>query len=384
VFDLPLPHSDPPYPWQNEPVDGRLRSIANTHGRVIVYVYGAPDSSTFRYRVYNVCEALDRSGAASATYFFHHELPRLRPWLARVDLLVLCRVRWSVSIDQLIQEARRQHVAVAFDIDDLIYDPDRLPGIMIGLGIARDEAAYDYWFSYAARLKATARRCDFFISTNRELARQLEADFDRRCLVVPNFPGPGQREAAARIAAEKQRQLPALSQRRRLLGFFSGTLTHDEDASSLAPELANLLHDQPDVDLMLVGFVRTPAVLAEAFAARISRFDYQHYLAMQVLMGRCDVCLVPLVHSEFTDCKSEIKYVEASFVGTPVVASPSKVYRHLIEDGVDGFLARTGEWAAQVSRALSANAVAERAASKCAAHYDGSTAVRTLLDELPA
>jgi glycosyltransferase involved in cell wall biosynthesis len=124
-------------------------------------------------------------------------------------------------------------------------------------------------------------------------------------------------------------------------------------------------------------------VLAETFAARITRFDYQHYLAMQVLMGRCDVCLVPLVQSEFTDCKSEIKYVEASFVGTPVVASPTKIYRQLIEDGVDGFLARTGEWAAQVSRALSANAVAERAASKCAVHYDGSRAVRALLDGLP-
>ena len=57
-----------------------------------------------------------------------------------------------------------------------------------------------------------------------------------------------------------------------------------------------------------------------------------------------DVNIVPLVENEFTNCKSELKFFEASIVGTLTCAAPTFVYRKIIKDGKNGYICRRGEW----------------------------------------
>ena len=63
-----------------------------------------------------------------------------------------------------------------------------------------------------------------------------------------------------------------------------------------------------------------------------------------------DIGIIPLVNTEFNKCKSELKYIEFSALGIPVVASDMNVYNEVIEDGVTGFLANTeDEWVNKLS-----------------------------------
>ena len=63
-----------------------------------------------------------------------------------------------------------------------------------------------------------------------------------------------------------------------------------------------------------------------------------------------DIGIIPLVNTEFNKCKSELKYIEFSALGIPVVASDMNVYNEAINDGVTGFLANNeDEWVHKLS-----------------------------------
>lgn len=63
-----------------------------------------------------------------------------------------------------------------------------------------------------------------------------------------------------------------------------------------------------------------------------------------------DIGIIPLVNTEFNRCKSELKYIEFTALGVPVIASDVNIYNEVIEDGVTGFLANNeDEWVDKLS-----------------------------------
>ena len=56
-----------------------------------------------------------------------------------------------------------------------------------------------------------------------------------------------------------------------------------------------------------------------------------------------DIGIIPLTDTQFNRCKSELKYIEFSALGIPVIASDMNVYNECIVDGVNGFLAANEE-----------------------------------------
>ena len=97
MFDLSALPSEPfPYPWEL-PLGERIRTLARGRRRV-AYFYELADNSTFRYRIYNMAQALNHEGDVSAAYFFLADLERMEdvaalalfaerakldPWIAR-------------------------------------------------------------------------------------------------------------------------------------------------------------------------------------------------------------------------------------------------------------------------------------------------------------
>ncbi|HUW63535.1 MAG TPA: glycosyltransferase family 1 protein, partial [Spirochaetia bacterium] len=105
----------------------RVASLAKGHRRV-AYFYEKPDSTTFRYRVYNMIQVLGESKEGiSAAYFTGDEIGRLNRVIDLADVLVICRARYSNALRQLITRARSKGVRVLFDIDDLVFDPEYVP-----------------------------------------------------------------------------------------------------------------------------------------------------------------------------------------------------------------------------------------------------------------
>lgn len=334
------------YPWERNSVFERLKVLEDSSAKLkIVYIYEGADNSTFRYRVNNVCDVINQNKEKCATYFFVHEISLILEHIKNISFLVFARVRWSNHLSRLFCRAEACKVRILFDVDDLIYDVAKVPLIMDTLRVGESEADYNYWFSYVARMFLAAKHCHGYIATNTFLAKKMADCFGKNAQVIPNFINEKQLEVSKLLWHEKFANKNAKKRSRILLGYFSGSYSHDNDFMSITSDIIELMERNHNVCLRIVGYLN----LADGFqkfieSGRVERLPIQNYLDLQVKIAECDINLIPLQLNEFTNCKSEIKYFEAAIVGTLTIAAPTAIYREIIDDGVNAKLAMPGEW----------------------------------------
>lgn len=346
-----------PNSWDKITFVDRVHLLANTKNKkLVVYIYEQPDYSTFRYRVYNMCQVLNKTSTFSATYFFVNELKLIEQYIDFINFIVFVRIRWSAEIDKFLNLLKKDSKKY-FDIDDLVYDMNKIPLVIDALGADTQESTYNYWFSYAPRLVLTANYCDEFITTNKFLESKVAGYFKKKTHVMPNFINDEQMKLSDLIWQEKQEKRGNLKilegENPIVLGYFSGTATHNKDFESINSELYGLMLSN-NINLKIVGYLDLPEIFTKFIEQkRIEFLPIQYHLNLQKKIADCDVNLVPLAINEFTNCKSEIKYFEAAIVGVPTVAASTFIYRQIIKNGFNGYIAQKGEWKKQIERALS-------------------------------
>ena len=322
--------------------------------RRIAYFYETPDTSTFRYRVFNMVEALEAAPETgiSASWFSRADLPYLERFIDRADALILCRTRLDADIDRMILRARARGIRVLFDVDDLVFDPEYVPLILDVLGQPiHSQEVWDYWFAYAGRIGATLRLCDRAIVTNQFLAGKLQEYLPRITpRIVPNFLNRRQQAESERIFASKRRSGFARDGRIHL-GYFSGTPSHNRDFQIAVNALSAMLEQDPRVVLRIVGFLK-PDDFIKGHRDRIEVYPLQDFLNLQAIVGEVEINIAPLLDNSFTNCKSELKYFEAAIAGTLTVSSPSFTIRRAIRGGENGFLANAHEWDVKLREAV--------------------------------
>lgn len=365
--EAPTPYSDP---WLIPP-EVRLRRTRCGSQRV-AYLYQEPDNSTFRYRVYNMIQALESRPELSATYFTGDELAPLLQALDRIDVLVVGRYRYTHDLNHLISKARDYGKRVFFDVDDLIFDLDYLHLIVTTLDQdVTYPGLWDTWFAMIGRLGATLKLCEAAITTNEYLAERIRRFADKPVFVIPNFMNREQLLISQRIYQQKLQGGFARDGRIHV-GYFSGTPTHNRDLDLAASALHRLLLKNPQVVLRVVGYMELKEPLRE-LADRIERLPFQDFINLQRRVGEVELNLMPLQDNEFTNCKSELKYFEAGIAGTVSIASPVFTYRQGIKEGVTGYLARDYEWDSKLGEALDRlgdyRVMAEQAYADCEQRY---------------
>lgn len=324
-------------PWEI-PFPQRMQ-VLNSPRKKVIYFYEKPDSSTFRYRAYNMCQALEKSDTWIGAYFFENEISFLLPYLKEISVIIFCRTRWSFSFDQLIHQAKKENIPLLFDIDDLVFHLDKVPLVMNTLNISFREDLVSHWYSYAARLHQLGKKCHGTIGTNDYIASHLKDCFGTPNFVVPNFLNAEQINVSESLFLNKKRNS------KYTLGYFSGSPSHANDFAKIAPEIASLLNTYPDMKLEVAGFMDFPRFLIPFVKKkRIVHTPFVDYLTLQKKIAAVDLNLVPLVDNEFTQCKSELKFFEAAIVGTPTLATPTLVYQQNIRHGKTGFLCEEGDW----------------------------------------
>lgn len=328
-------------PWEI-PLQKRIGFFfENPHKRKVVYLYEKADTSTFRYRVYNMCQALSFSNSWAGSYFFENELQALEKYLPSIDVVIFCRTRWSVNFNQFLNVLKKYKIVTLLDVDDLVFDVEWLPVLMNSINVFFTPQDNDYWFSYAARIWSIGKQCDATIGTNEFLCKQLQTTFNKPAYVINNFLNQEQ------ISFSE----PLFNQRNSsygdpfVLGYFSGSPSHSNDFKKIVRELAELLHEFPEMILNVVGFMEFPQFLQEFIRKeRIVHHPLVNFLTLQKKVAEADLNLIPLHENEFTNCKSELKFFEAAIVGTISCATPTFVYRENIQQGVTGYLCEQGKW----------------------------------------
>lgn len=340
-----------PDPWAPS-IAERVRRVSTPGAHSVAYLYEVPDTSTFRYRVFNMVEALgleDRGQRISATWFTRAELPILERLIGDVNTLVICRTRYTARLDSLVTRARAAGCRVLFDVDDLIFDTRYVSLVLETLDRNPDEAMLDEWFAAMSRIGALMRLCDGAISTNHFLSARIEEFAQLPTWVVPNFLNDLQLERSAEI--RRTRHDPPATPGVASIGYFSGTPTHNRDFEVVSIALARVMTRHADVRLLIVGFLDVGLAL-RGFGDRIDILPLTDFLTLQTLIGSAGLNIVPLQTNVFSNSKSELKYFEAAIVETPTLATPTYSFRLAIENGVNGYLVDSYDWEERLEQAV--------------------------------
>ena len=318
-----------------------------TNGRFkIAYFYEKPNDSSFRYRSFNMCEAINTEAphsTLSASFFFADDLNYFE-WLAKTaDMLVVCRSGLTEKLLRLITLFKDRGKITIFDVDDLVFDPSYSMQMAIALGQDPSDAQIlDYWHAYTSRMRETALLCDCITTTNSYLASIATQSLDVQSRVIPNSLNQGQILASQGIFEIKSAN--SFSRNSRFtIGYFSGSPSHKNDFALINKALEILLDTRPFVDIIIAGYVELDKSLS-CYSNRVTYEPFRDYISLQHLIATCEICVAPLEYSTFTNCKSELKYFESAAVGTACISSPTFAFRQAINNDVNGYISRSHEW----------------------------------------
>lgn len=347
MYDIKVLHELNSAPWEMKLQDRcrYMNEMIRSGYRISVIVYEYPDTSTFRYRGYNIYQAMQNSEQWKVVYFYRHELMYVKNFLPHIDVVTVVRVKWNHELQMFMDEVKKRHIPLLFDVDDRIYDTDYLPLVTNTLDVDFEtdaERSYDFWFSYISRIEMTAKCADAYIGTNPYLCSTLHDKFGKKEYVIPNFLNDEQVEISRMCLEEKSKKQ---SEQPFVIGYFSGTPSHINDFKIIYKEMIQLLEEFEDMVLQVVGFMEFPEELKPWIDSGRVRFTgLVDFIQLQRLVASVDVNIVPLVVNEFTNCKSELKFFEAAVVNTVTCASRSYTYERAIEHAKTGFLCSPTQW----------------------------------------
>ena len=327
-----------PTPW-DAPLATRLQLLKSGTTRV-AYFSELPDQASFRYRCYNMAQALNaHSKTHSGSYFFLGDLKALENLADYADVLVLSRVRYDGNVHRLIDQFKRAGKPVYSDIDDLIFSPRYAGLVARSLDHPTEGKVIDSWFAFLSRVGETLRLSDAVLVSTEHLAGLVKAEYDKPIAVIPNFLNQEQLQVSKAAQADR----PSFTPEAMTLGYFSGSSSHSLDFAIVAPALRTVLLENPGFQLVLAGHIDVPSEFRDV-SAQISLLPYMDILSLQEAISRVDFNVVALQENAFTYCKSELKFFEAAIVGTPTIATATPVFVDAITHGVNGLLVEGADW----------------------------------------
>ena len=205
--------------------------------------------------------------------------------------------------------------------------------------------------------------CDYFMGATdylTELARRRGrlAFVDRNCLSLRTIS-----EAAA--ARRWIGRTPGTI----VIGYASGTHTHDHDFLEAAGALIEILAAYPRVRLCIFGPLNLDSRFAR-FSDQIDIISLSTWELVPHVMARWDINIAPLeLDNPFCRCKSELKYFEAGILGLPTVASRIDAFEFAIKEGHNGFLCSSqDEWSQALLRLIEDPALRRRIGENAETH----------------
>lgn len=332
----------------------------------VVFVNGCDFSvpHPIRYRVEHQMEQLQAAGVACEKV---NAWDISEDWLRQGRVFVIFRCPITPEMESFITEAKKLNKTVLYDIDDLVFDTAYTDLIPYVQNLApQDKAVYD---DGVVRMGETLRLCDGAITTTEELARELERfvspvfvnrntasmhmvklsqEAVYRRDVLPSLdpdslPGGTVKKHINALARAKEREGVVR------IGYFSGSITHNDDFDLVLPALVRILEEHPQTRLVVVGELDVPEQLSD-YVDRIDVLPFCSWKRLPFYIASVDINIAPLRDTLFNRAKSENKWVEASLVKVPTVASAVGAFENRIEDDVTGLLCGSeDEWFAALS-----------------------------------
>jgi len=288
---------------------------------------------TRRYRTFHLYQQLSIAGVACN--LSHITDPHLPALAARAKVMVLHRVAYDGYVARLIAGVRQRGGLVLMDIDDLIFNVQGFQ--WIDSPDFHDPVRVALYKEEMARYRQTLDAVDGVLTSTNYLAEHVR-ESGKLAWVHRNA-------ASLELArlSELARNRKRIPDGKLVLGYASGTPTHNRDFATIFPVLKEYLHTYPEVELWIIGYLNLEPVWA-GVADRVRYYTPVDWRSLPFWLTQLDINLAPLVtENPFSQSKSEIKFMEAALVGLPTLAARTDAFNYAIRDGQNGFLASSPE-----------------------------------------
>lgn len=309
----------------------------------VIIVNGEKKSATILYRSQSAERCLKRLGLTVDIY----EADSLDGVSVKNALAcIFVRTPLSPSVGLFVERLKAEDVAVVADFDDLVFCPDLLhliDGVRYLSDLERQQFA-ERTFQFQEMVKVS----DYVVVTTLPLVDKI-ASFNSRVRLIKNYPLEVTKKMSLNSNGAKQ------NSDNFVIGYYSGTLSHQADFRQCSNALVDLMKMRSDVELRIVGkFNLEEFQDLEKFGSRVKQLPLMTYEEMIYDLGSCDLNIAPLeLGNIFCECKSELKYFDAALMRVPTIASPTIPFKASIRHGINGYLANTiSDWSKCLENAL--------------------------------
>ncbi len=307
------------------------------------------------YRIDQKVEQLQTVGYG-VTVYKEHEIDQYLANIYKFDAVIFYRLPGLARLMLAINRSKELGITTFYEVDDLIFTDDFPDSLESYGGLINMEEYVGLQLGIPLYRNAIAS-CDYGIASTNPLAAELSKLVSERKTFV-------HRNAFGRIHQFVAAREPKSHHNDRVVIFYgSGTKAHKEDFQQLVePALVEIVRRHGErVTIVLAGYnVLSGQLEAIRNNVRIVevKWDIEEYWA---LLKTADINIAVLKPSLMTDCKSEIKWMEAAMFGVPSVVSGTSTYREVIEPGVTGLICDTvEEWTSTLDLLVRDSALRQR------------------------
>ncbi|MGM9946516.1 glycosyltransferase [Floccifex sp.] len=294
-----------------------------------------------RYRITHQREQLMLQGYTTDEIFYKAISQHL---VYQYRAFVIFRCVYTKELDQFIQIAKKLNKTVFYDIDDLVIDTCYTNQIEYVKTMDNKEQ-YDLDVQKMGQLLSM---CDAAITTTNRLQKEL-SHYIQPVIINRNVASIEMVQLSQAVKKEEHQDIR--------IGYFSGSITHNEDFQMIYPVLKEILDQYSNVTLHVCGEleVNDPQIVVHPF------MDYRK---LPQCMAQMDINLAPLKNSIFNEAKSEIKWIEASLVKVCTIASDIGAFQQ-IQNEKTGLLCHSLEdWKTNLIRCIESKTLRETLANQ--------------------
>ena len=202
----------------------------------------------------------------------------------------------------------------------------------------------------------TLSLCDAAITTTERLAEEL-GHYVSEVFINRNTASDEMYALSEKAWREKKREDKTVG-----IGYFSGSMTHNDDFLLVLPALQEIMENNSNVRLHVVGELDLPNELVKV-QSQIVMHPFVNWRELPKLISQVDINIAPLEGGVFNESKSENKWVEAALVKVPTIASNVGAFARMIKHNDTGLLCENvEEWKYQLARLVQDNKERERIA----------------------
>lgn len=299
----------------------------------VLFINGCTLPHPSRYRVDHQIEQLNANNVTTETVFYEDLSLKIVKYYR---CFVFFRCPYTERVGEFIKLAKSLNKTVIFDIDDLVIDQKYTNTIKYMKTMSETELTL--YNNGVDRMRKTLQLCDFAVTTTKRLAQELR-NYTPEVFINRNTASLKMVSLSSEAIKKVKRD-----QSKIIMGYFSGSITHNDDFILILPVIKRLFEEYSNLYLRIVGPLDVPAEL-EVYKNRILCHKFVKWEALPSLIASVDINLSPLEDNIFNEAKSENKWVEAALVKVPTVASRVGAFEEMITDQQTGILCSSeSEW----------------------------------------